>query len=84
VILLRQLTVRGSVTMFVAMATFGVLLMAGVTFLQGRSAEAVADHLVTDVRLARASGQLDMMHDNIRGLAFKALLAGGAADAETK
>jgi methyl-accepting chemotaxis protein len=84
VILLRQLSVRGSVAMFVAIATLGVLLMAAVAFFQGRSAEDVADQLVTDVKLARASGLLDMMHDNVRGLAFKALLVGGAADAEAK
>jgi len=84
VILLRQLTVRGSVAMFVAIATLGVLLMAGVAFFQGRSAEAVADQLVIDVKLARASGVLDMMHDTVRGLAFKALLAGGAADEGAK
>ncbi len=81
---LRSLSVRASVALFIAVATLGVLVMAGVGFVQGRHAEAISDRLVLDVKLARASGLVDMMHDNLRAQAYHALLAGSGADAAEK
>ncbi len=81
---LRQLSVRGSVAMFVGMATAGVLLMAGVAFVQGHRAEGLTEHLIVNVKLARASGRLDMFHDTLNGITLQAQVAGGAADDAAK
>jgi methyl-accepting chemotaxis protein len=81
---LRQLSVRGSVALFVSIAALGVALMAVVSVVQGRQTEALTNRLQADVELARATGTVDMMHDGLRAVALEALLAGGEAGAAEK
>ncbi len=81
---LQNLSVRTSVLLFIAVAIVCALLLAAVALVQGRDSEALADRLLLDVRLARAAGSADMMHDGLRATTLAARLAGPAAPAKDK
>jgi methyl-accepting chemotaxis protein len=82
--LLSALSLRQAVLSFIALAMGCAALLGALSFTQGRAAESLSDRLLADVKLARASGTLDMMHDALRGDTLSARLAGPQADAEAK
>jgi len=81
---LRPLTVRGSVMLFVGIATTGCLALGGLAALQSFGSEELSGELLTDVQIARAAGTADMMHDGLRATTLAARLAGPQAGADEK
>jgi len=62
-------------------ALLGVLCLSAVSIYEGQRGKVLAGDLARDVRMARAAGMVDMMHDALRSDALSALLAGPQADA---
>ena len=63
-------------------ATLGALCLSAVSVHEVRQGKALANELASDVRMARAAGTLDMMHDALRSDSLAALLAGPQASPE--
>jgi len=62
-------------------ALLGVLTLGGVGVYESHRGSALATELARDVRMARAAGMVDMMHDALRSDVLSALLAGPQAPA---
>ncbi len=62
-------------------AVLGVLCLGVVSIYESHRGKVLAADLARDVRMARAAGMVDMMHDALRSDALSALLAGPQADA---
>ncbi len=79
----RSMTVRGSVLLFVAIASAGAALLGGLAQQQILHSQSLSDQLLGDVQLVRAVLQVDMVHDGLLATTRGALLAGPqAASAE--
>ncbi len=78
---MNPLTLRASVLLFVALSVLSGLLLGAVGLWQARGTVEITDQLRGDVMLARATGDIDMMHDALRSTVYAALLAGGDASA---
>jgi methyl-accepting chemotaxis protein len=61
-------------------ALLGVLFLGAVGIYESHRGNVLAADLARDVRMARAAGMVDMMHDALRSDALSALLAGPQAD----
>jgi methyl-accepting chemotaxis protein len=81
---LNTLSIRTSVWLFTALAASGSLLGGGFAQWQAYQSEVVSARLLASVQVARAAGQVDMMHDGLRATALSALLAGPEAPAQEK
>lgn len=57
-------------------ALLGVLSISAVSIYESHRAKVLSVNLVHDVRMARAAGMVDMMHDALRSDALSALLTG--------
>jgi methyl-accepting chemotaxis protein len=62
-------------------ALLGVMCLGAVSIYESQRAKGLAAELARDVRMARAAGMVDMMHDALRSDALSALLAGPQAEA---
>jgi methyl-accepting chemotaxis protein len=62
-------------------ALLGVSCLSAVSVYESRRGKVLAGDLARDVRMARAAGMVDMMHDALRSDALSALLAGPQAEA---
>ena len=74
---MKLLTLRASVLLFVALSVASGLLLGALGLWQSRGTVAITDQLQGDVVLARAAGDMDMMHDALRSAVYATLLAGG-------
>ena len=79
---IHQLTVRGSVLLFIAIATLSAAALGAIGFINSTRSHAITEQLHTDVQLARAAGLVDMMHDGLRATVLSAMLAGPQASAD--
>jgi methyl-accepting chemotaxis protein len=82
--LLKRLTVRASVRVFVALAALNAALLGCLGFWQSQRNVEITERLRGDVELARAAGMADMMHDALRASVFKAFFLGPEAGADDK
>jgi methyl-accepting chemotaxis protein len=62
-------------------ALLGALCLGAVSVYESQRGKVLAEELARDVRMSRAAGMVDMMHDALRSDALSALLAGPQADA---
>ena len=62
-------------------AMLGISLLGAVSIYESHRSNGLASDLTRDVRVARAAGMVDMMHDALRSDALSALLAGPQAEA---
>jgi methyl-accepting chemotaxis protein len=74
-----RLSLKASVMVFVVVALLSALALSGLALRQNQASEALSDRLLTDVQLARAAGNVDMMHDALRSSSLRARLTGPAA-----
>lgn len=79
---LSRLSVRANMALFAAVAVAGMMVLALIAVTNLRASDALADRLLGDVKLARAAGVADMMHDALRGDVLAAQLAGANASAQ--
>jgi len=82
--LLARLTLRQAIIGFVALAAAAACMLGGAAFVQNRMAEGLTDRLLNDIKLARAAGSVDMMHDALRGDVLSAQLTAQAGNASGK
>jgi methyl-accepting chemotaxis protein len=82
--LLRNLSLRASVSLFAALAVLMIFALGLLSFVSMRSSEALAERVLSDVKLTRAAGAADMMHDALRGDVLAAQVAGAKATDEKK
>jgi methyl-accepting chemotaxis protein len=80
----RVLTVRASMALFGGIALAAVLGLGAMATLSARQAEELSERLLADIKLVRAVGDADMMHDALRADTYAARLAGAKASAEEK
>ncbi len=80
---LSRLSLRRLLQGAMAAALLGVLCLSAVSIYESRQGKALAQQLAGDVRLARAAGMIDMMHDALRSDTLAALLAGPQASPDT-
>ena len=76
-----RLSLKRLLQMALLSALLGVLCLGAVGVYESHRANVLAVELARDVRMARAAGTVDMMHDALRSDALSALLAGPQADA---
>ncbi len=82
---LQSLSVRVSMTLFGALALVAMLSIGAMAAYSSMQSEDLAERLLADIKLARASANVDMMHDALRADTLAARLAGSkAGDAEKK
>jgi methyl-accepting chemotaxis protein len=81
---LRPLTLRTSVTLFAGAAVVAIATLGALAFSNMHDSEMLAERVLGDVKLTRAAGMADMMHDALRGDTLVARLAGAQAPAEQK
>jgi methyl-accepting chemotaxis protein len=81
---LDRLSVRASVHVFIGLAVFNAALLGCLGLWQSARTVDITERLRTDVELARANGNADMMHDALRASAYKALFTGPDASADEK
>jgi methyl-accepting chemotaxis protein len=62
-------------------ALLGALCLGGVSVYESQRGKVLAADLARDVRMSRAAGMVDMMHDALRSDALSAMLAGPQAEA---
>ena len=75
----RGMTFRAQIGLFTGLALATMLALMALAFSVMQRSEALADLVLIDVKLANASGSVDMMHDALRGDALAAQLAGPQA-----
>lgn len=80
----RSLTVRAAMALFAALAIAALLGIGAMAALSAVRSETLADRLLADVKVSRAAGNVDMMHDALRADTFAARLAGSKASDEEK
>ncbi len=81
---LRNLSVRANLMVLAGISLGAMLMLVAVAYSNMSAANVLAEHLLEDVKLARAAGSADMMHDALRGDALAARLAGAQASAQEK
>jgi methyl-accepting chemotaxis protein len=81
---LRPLTLRTSVTLFAGAALVAIATLGALAFSNMKDSEMLAERVLGDVKLTRAAGMADMMHDALRGDTLVARLGGAQAPAEQK
>ena len=79
-----SLTIRASMALFAALAIAAMLSIGAMAALSATHSETLADRLLADIKVGRAAGDLDMMHDALRADTFAARLAGSKASDEEK
>jgi len=79
--LLDRLSLRRLLQGALISALLGVLCLGAVSIHESHRGKVLAGDLARDVRMARAAGMVDMMHDALRSDALSALLAGPQAEA---
>jgi methyl-accepting chemotaxis protein len=79
--LLDRLSLRRLLQGALISTLLGVLCLGAVSIHESHRGKVLAGDLARDVRMARAAGMVDMMHDALRSDALSALLAGPQADA---
>ena len=72
----RTMTVRNRINAFVMAATLGAVGLGALAYQQSRESAKLTDRLMSDVVLARAVGQADMVHEGLLGTTRAARLAG--------
>jgi methyl-accepting chemotaxis protein len=82
--LLRNLSLRANVSLFAALAVLMILALGLLSLVTMRSSEALAERVLSDVKLTRAAGAADMMHDALRGDVLAAQVAGAKAPDDRK
>jgi methyl-accepting chemotaxis protein len=82
--LMDRWSLRRSLQVAMVLAMAGLMALVAVSTVQSQRSRAIAEALANDVRLARAAGMIDMMHDALRSDALSALLAGPSAAPEAK
>jgi methyl-accepting chemotaxis protein len=80
----HKLSVRASMVVSAAVSVVALCGLGLIALATMKAGESVADRLVSDVKLVRAAGNADMMHDALRADAMAARLAGAAASEERK
>ncbi len=78
---MERLSLRRLLQGALAAATLGMMCLTGVSLYETQHGRQLANELAADVRMARAAGLVDMMHDALRSDALAALLAGPQAEA---
>jgi methyl-accepting chemotaxis protein len=78
------LTIRASMALFAALAIAAMLSIGAMSALSATHSERLADRLLADIKVGRAAGDVDMMHDALRADTLAARLAGSKASAEEK
>ncbi len=81
---LHNLSLRASTALFAAIAVLAIAALSSLSWLSMKSSESLADRVQVDIRLTRAAGTADMMHDALRADTLAAQLAGAQAPAERK
>ncbi len=81
---LQSLTIRASMALFAALTIAAMLSLAAMAALSAMHSEALADRLLADIKVSRAAGDVDMMHDALRADTLVARLAGSKASEEEK
>ncbi|MCZ8177372.1 MAG: methyl-accepting chemotaxis protein [Alphaproteobacteria bacterium] len=79
--LMERISLRRLLRGAVVSALLGVFGLGAVSLYESHRGNLLAAELARDVRMARAAGMVDMMHDALRSDALSALLAGPQADA---
>ena len=79
--LLDRLSLRRLLKGALVSALLGVVCLGAVSIYESQRGNVLAADLARDVRMARAAGTVDMMHDALRSDALSALLAGPQAEA---
>jgi methyl-accepting chemotaxis protein len=78
---MERLSLRRLLQGALASAALGMVCLTAVSLYEGFKSKRLANELAADVRMARAAGSVDMMHDALRSDALAALLAGPQAEA---
>jgi methyl-accepting chemotaxis protein len=81
---IQNLSVRASMSLFAGLAVAAMLGIGGLAELSALRSETLANRLVDDVKLSRAMGDVDMMHDALRADTLAARLAAGKASDEQR
>jgi methyl-accepting chemotaxis protein len=79
---LKNASVRFNILAFAGIAIVGALVLGGLAERQASLSGDLADRLLSDVRITRAVGTVDMMHDYVVGVTRGAILAGMDNDAD--
>jgi methyl-accepting chemotaxis protein len=82
--ILRNLSLRNSVTLFAGVALAAIATLGVLAFFNMKDSETLAERVLGDVKLTRAAGTADMMHDALRGDTLVARIAGAKAPADQK
>ncbi len=77
--LLGRLSVRHSIALFAAIALVAIAALGGLSLLAMQHAESIAGRVLGDVKLTRAAGTVDMLHDTLRSDVLTAQVAGTGA-----
>jgi methyl-accepting chemotaxis protein len=80
----QSLTLRTGMAVFGALALAAMLSIGGMAALSSVQSESLAERLLADIKVTRASGDVDMMHDALRADTMAARLAGSKASDEEK
>ncbi len=82
--LLRNLSVRASVGIFVSLSLSAIAVLGVLAFVNMGASEGAAERVLGDVKRSRAAGLTDMMHDALHADTLAARLAGEKAGDEEK
>jgi methyl-accepting chemotaxis protein len=80
----QSLTIRASMALFGALAIAAMLSIGAMAALSASHSNMLADRLVAGIKVGRAAGDVDMMHDALRADTFAARLAGSKASDDEK
>lgn len=77
--ILNKLTVRANMVLFTCVALIAMACIAAIAMFNLNESNHLADRLMVDIRLSRAIGNVDMMHEGLQTSVFAARLAGPQA-----